>query len=45
MKLMEKSNTCIQVVAMALAAVAVWFVKMPCWGKLYEPEMPEQLKD
>lgn len=45
MKFIEKTNASIQVLAAVLAVVAVWFAKMPCWGKFYEPEMPEQLKD
>lgn len=41
----QRATTCIQFVAAALTALAVWFVKMPCYGKIYEPQIPDALKE
>lgn len=44
METAKKSKVLVQVIGSVLAALAVMFARMACWGKIYEPQMPEQLK-
>lgn len=44
MEFTKKNSATIQLLAGALAILAIWFAKMPCFGRAYEPEMPESLR-
>lgn len=44
MRFKKHSKMGIQMLAFSLTVLAGWFAQMPCWGRIYEPQMPEQLK-
>lgn len=44
MEITKKRGVFIQITAVALTGLAMWFAKMPCVGWLHEPQMPEQLR-
>lgn len=44
METATKSKLFVQLIAGVLATLAVSFAHMACLGKIYEPQMPEQLK-
>lgn len=44
MRFKKHSKMGIQMLAFSLTVLAECIAQMPCWGIIYEPQMPEQLK-
>lgn len=42
-KFLQKKK-CLQSVSMLLTAFAIFFANAPCQGRIYEPEVPENLQ-